>query len=122
MFETVLQTKNAAMDAIKAGVLGSDMQGLCYDMFEKAGYQTVRGGKQISKGYVHGLGHGIGLEIHEGPSMGDFYKYPLEEHNVTSVEPGLYDPKIGGVRIEDMIEVTKKGCNNLTHMDIFLEV
>ena len=122
MFETVLQTKNAAMDAIKAGVLGSDMQSLCYDMFEKAGYQTVRGGKQISKGYVHGLGHGIGLEIHEGPSMGDFYKYPLEEHNVTSVEPGLYDPKIGGVRIEDMIEVTKKGCNNLTHMDIFLAV
>ena len=122
MFETVLQTKNAAMDAIKAGVVGSDMQNLCYDMLEKAGYQTIRGGKQISKGYVHGLGHGIGLEVHEGPSMSDFYKYPLEEHNVVSVEPGLYDPKIGGVRIEDVVEVTKKGCSNLSHMDIVLEV
>ena len=122
MFETVLQTKNAAMDAIKAGVLGSDMQNLCYNMLEKAGYQTIRGGKQISKGYVHGLGHGIGLEIHEGPSMNDFYKYPLEEHNVISVEPGLYDPRIGGVRIEDVVEVTKKGCTDLTHMDILLEV
>jgi len=122
MFETVLQTKDAAIDAIKAGVLGSDMQNLCYNMLEKAGYQTMRGGKQISKGYFHGLGHGIGLEIHEGPRMNEFYKYPLEEHNVVTVEPGLYDPKIGGVRIEDTVEVTKKGCINLTKMDIFLEV
>lgn len=122
MFETVLQTKDAAIDAIKAGVLGSDMQNLCYNMLEKAGYQTMKGGKQISKGYFHGLGHGIGLEVHEGPRMNEFYKYPLEEHNVVTVEPGLYDPKIGGVRIEDAVEVTKKGCINLTKMDIFLEV
>jgi Xaa-Pro aminopeptidase len=54
--------------------------------------------------------------------MSEFYKYPLEEHNVVSVEPGLYDPKIGGVRIEDLVEVTKKGCSNLTKMDISLEV
>jgi Xaa-Pro aminopeptidase len=122
MFETVLQTKDAAIDAIKAGVLGSDMQNLCYNMLEKAGYQTMRGGKQISRGYFHGLGHGIGLEVHEGPRMNEFNKYPLEEHNIVTVEPGLYDPKIGGVRIEDVVEVTKKGCTNLTKMDIFLEV
>jgi len=122
MFETVLQTKDAAIDVIKAGVLGSDMQNLCYNMLEKAGYQTMRDGKQISKGYFHGLGHGIGLEVHEGPRMNEFYEYPLEEHNVVTVEPGLYDPKIGGVRIEDAVEVTKKGCINLTKMDIFLEV
>jgi len=122
MFETVLQTKDAAIDAIKAGVLGSNMQNLCYNMLEKAGYQTAKGGKQISKGYFHGLGHGIGLEIHEGPRMSEFYEYPLEEHNVVTVEPGLYDPKIGGMRIEDAVEVTKKGCTNLTMMDIFLEV
>jgi Xaa-Pro aminopeptidase len=122
LFETVLQTKNVAVDAIKAGVRGSDMQKLCCSTLEKAGYQTIWGGKQISRGYLHNLGHGVGLEIHEGPSMSEFYKYPLEEHNVVSVEPGLYDPKIGGVRIEDLVEVTKKGCNNLTKMDIFLEV
>ncbi|MBS7633569.1 aminopeptidase P family protein, partial [Candidatus Bathyarchaeota archaeon] len=69
MFEAVLDTKNAAMDAIKAGVLGSDMQKLCCDLLERAGYQTIRGGKQISKGYLHSLGHGIGLEVHEGPGM-----------------------------------------------------
>jgi Xaa-Pro aminopeptidase len=122
MFETVLDAKNAAMDAIHAGVLGSEMQFLCYNILEKAGYDTIRGGKQISKGYTHGLGHGVGLEIHEGPRMSEFYPFPLEEHNVVTVEPGLYDPEIGGVRIEDIVEVTKKGCNNFTKMEICLEI
>jgi Xaa-Pro aminopeptidase len=122
MFETVLQTKDAAIDAIKAGVLRSDMQNLCYNMLEKAGYQTMKGGKQISKGYFHGLGNGVGLEVHEELRMNEFHKYPLEEHNVVTVEPGLYDPKIGGVRLEDIVEVTKKGCINLTKMNISLEV
>ena len=122
MFETVLQTRNAALDAIKAGVPGRAMQNLCYDMLEKAGYQTIRGGKQINKGYLHGLGHGIGLEVHEGPGMSELNEYPLEEHNIVTVEPGLYDPKIGGMRIEDIVEVTKSGCTDLTKMDVFLEV
>ena len=122
MFETVFQVRGAVLDAVKAGVPGNKMQGLCYDIFEKAGYQTVKGGKKISKGYIHSIGHGVGLEVHEGPSMGEFSKYPLEEHNIVTVEPGLYDPDIGGVRIEDIVEVTKKGCNNLTKMDICLEV
>jgi Xaa-Pro aminopeptidase len=122
MFETVLEAKNAVMDAIHAGVLGSEMQNLCFDIMEKAGYATIREGKQIVKGYTHGLGHGVGLEIHEMPRMSEFYPFPLEEHNVITVEPGLYDPEIGGVRIEDIVEVTKKGCNNFTKMEICLEI
>lgn len=122
MFETVFQVRGAVLDAIKAGVPGDKMQELCYDIFEKAGYQTVKGGKKISEGYLHSIGHGVGLEVHEGPSMSEFSKYPLEEHNVVTVEPGLYDPDLGGVRIEDIVEVTKKGCNNMTNMDICLEV
>jgi Xaa-Pro aminopeptidase len=122
MFETVFQVKEAVIDAVKAGVLGSEMQNLCFKIFENAGYQTVRGGKQISKGYNHGLGHGVGLDVHEGPSMSEFYKHPLEEHNIVTVEPGLYDPDIGGVRIEDIVEVTKKGCTDLTKMKVCLEV
>jgi Xaa-Pro aminopeptidase len=122
MFETVYEAKNAAMDAIHAGVLGSEMQNLCFNIMEKAGYATICGGKQITKGYTHGLGHGVGLEIHEMPRMSEFYPFPLEEHNVITVEPGLYDPEIGGVRIEDIIEVTRKGCNNFTKMEICLEI
>ncbi len=54
--------------------------------------------------------------------MSEFYKFPLKAHNVVTVEPGLYDPKVGGIRIEDIVEVTKAGCNNLTNMKIQLEV
>lgn len=122
MFEVVLEVKNASVDGLHEGVLGSDVFNLCCDMIEKAGYQTIRGGKLIEKGFTHGLGHGVGLEIHEGPSLSEFYKFPLKEHNVVTVEPGLYDPKVGGVRIEDLVEVTKAGCNNLTKMKIQLEV
>ena len=74
------------------------------------------------RGLTHSLGHGVGLDIHEGPRMSEFYKFPLEEHNIVTVEPGLYDPDIGGLRIEDIVEVTKTGCNNLTKMEIRLEV
>lgn len=122
MFETVFQVRGAVLDAAKAGVPGNKMQELCCDIFEKIGYETVRGGKKISRGYLHSIGHGVGLDVHEGPSMGEFSKNQLEEHNVVTVEPGLYDPEIGGVRIEDIVEVTNKGCNNLTEMDICLEV
>ncbi len=122
MYETVLEARNACLDALHAGVLGSDMYNLVCDVFEKAGYQTTRGGKQIEKGFTHGLGHGVGLAVHESPGMGEVYKFPLKEHTVVTVEPGLYDPRIGGVRIEDIVEVTKKGCRNLTKMPIHLEV
>ncbi len=122
MFEAVLEAKNASADAIKAGVPGSSVHNLCCDILEKHGYETTRGGKQITRGLTHSLGHGVGLQVHEGPGMNELYKFPLEEGNVLTVEPGLYDPDIGGLRIEDMVEVTKTGCNNLTKMEIFLEI
>ena len=122
MFETVAGVREAAVDALKAGVRGSDMQQLCYRLFEKAGYDTIRGGKRITKGYTHSLGHGVGLQVHEGPGMSEFNKLPLQEHNVVTVEPGLYDPKVGGVRIEDILETTGSRCRNLTKMEISLEI
>ncbi len=122
MFNTVLEAKNASIDAIQAGALGSDIYDVCCDVLEKAGYETTRGGKQITSGLTHGLGHGVGLDIHEVPRMNELYKFPLKEHNIVTVEPGLYDPDVGGLRIEDIVEVTKTGCNNLTRMEIHLEV
>jgi len=122
MFDAVLEARNASLDALHAGVLGSDMFNLVCDVFEKAGYETIRGGKQIEKGFIHGLGHGVGLAVHEGPGMSELFKFPLKEHTTVTVEPGLYDPKVGGVRIEDIVEVTKKSCKNLTKMPIQLEI
>jgi len=122
MFSAVLEAKNTSIDAIESGALGSDVYDVCCDVLEKAGYETTRGGKQIVRGLTHSLGHGVGLEIHEGPRMSELYKFPLKEHNIVTVEPGLYDPDVGGIRIEDIVEVTKAGCSNLTKMKIQLEV
>jgi Xaa-Pro aminopeptidase len=122
MFETVFEAKNASLDAIQAGALGSQVYDVCCDVLEKAGYETTRGGKKITKGMPHSLGHGVGLQIHESPRLSELSTSPLKEHNVVTVEPGLYDPHIGGVRLEDIIEVTKSGYCNLTRMKTRLEI
>jgi Xaa-Pro aminopeptidase len=122
MFEVVFKAKNISMDAIEAGVQGSKVHNICCDIFEKHGYHTNRSGKQIKRGFIHSLGHGVGLQIHEHPSLSEIYTYPLKEHNIVTVEPGLYDPDIGGMRIEDIIEVKKGGINNLTKMETLLEI
>ncbi|MFQ5999690.1 MAG: M24 family metallopeptidase [Candidatus Bathyarchaeia archaeon] len=122
MFDAVLEAKNASIDAIQAGALGSDIYDVCCNVLEKAGYETIRGGKQIRRGFTHSLGHGVGLDLHEGPSVSELYKFSLKEHSTITIEPGLYDPDMGGVRIEDIVEVTKAGCSNLTKMEICLEV
>ena len=122
MFDAVLEAKNTSIDSIKSGATGSEVNSVCCDILEKAGYATIRGGKRVAKGLTHSLGHGVGLQVHEGPRLSEFYTFPLENHNVVTVEPGLYDPEIGGVRIEDIVEITKTGCNNLTKMKIELEV
>jgi Xaa-Pro aminopeptidase len=122
MFDTVSEAKDVCIEALHAGVLGKEMYDLCCDIIEKAGYDTLRDNKKTTKGFVHSLGHGVGLEIHENPTMSEYNSELLNEHSVVSVEPGLYDPKIGGVRIEDIVEITKKGCNNLTNMPVKLEI
>ena len=122
MFETVFEAKNASLDAIQAGAIGSQVYDVCCDILEKAGYETTRGGIKITKGMPHSLGHGVGLQIHESPRINELSTSPLREHNVVTVEPGLYDPHIGGVRLEDTIEVTKSGYNNLTKMETQLEI
>ena len=122
MFETVSEAKNASLDAIQAGAIGSHVYDVCCDILEMAGYETTRGGKKITKGMPHSLGHGVGLQIHESPTINELSTSPLREHNVVTVEPGLYDPTVGGVRLEDIIEITKSGYNNLTKMETWLEI
>jgi Xaa-Pro aminopeptidase len=122
MFDAVFEAKNASFDAIHAGALGSDVYAVCCDVLEKAGYETTRGGRKVTAGMTHSLGHGVGLQIHESPRMNEFSTFPLKEQNVVTVEPGVYDPQIGGVRLEDTIEVTKSGYNNLTKLETRLEI
>jgi Xaa-Pro aminopeptidase len=122
MYETVLEAKNASLDVIDSEAVGNNVYNVCCNVIEKAGYQTTRRGNKVSNGMTHGLGHGVGLEIHEAPRLSELSGSALGEHAVVTVEPGVYDPDVGGVRIEDIIEVTKSGYKNLTQMENVLEI
>ena len=113
LYQTVLDAQEEAITKVKDGADGKRIhQGICI-RFEKAGYKTglVNGRMQ---GYFHGTGHGVGLDIHEMPRISRTGSL-LREGHVVTVEPGLYYPGLGAVRIEDMVLVTKDGCRNLTN-------
>jgi Xaa-Pro aminopeptidase len=117
MYDAVLESQEAALSMIKAGINGKDVHNKVAEVLHEAGYKTnvhdQEEGKPLTKGFFHGTGHGVGLEIHEAPrvSMADDELIPGD---VISVEPGVYDPEVGGVRIEDLVVVTEDGCRNLT--------
>lgn len=112
MYNTVLKGQKLGIDLIKAGVKARDVHNSIMQYFEKLGYTTgnINGRPQ---GFIHSTGHGLGLDIHEPPRVGD-NEIVLKEGNVITVEPGLYYEELGGIRIEDVVLVTKDGCRNLT--------
>lgn len=113
LYQTVKDAQEEAVTKIRDGADGMKIhQGIC-ERFEQAGYRTgvVNGRMQ---GYFHGTGHGVGLDIHEAPRISRTGSL-LQEGHVVTVEPGLYYPGLGAVRIEDMVLVTRDGCRNLTN-------
>jgi Xaa-Pro aminopeptidase len=105
---------------VREGVQGLEVHKAIQDLFARQGYRTgVKDGRM--QGFFHGTGHGVGLEIHEAPSIG---KRPsvLRAGHVVTVEPGLYYLGLGGVRIEDMAFVTSSGSRCLTRVPKQLEV
>jgi Xaa-Pro aminopeptidase len=106
-----------AVSEIRDGADGRAIfDGTC-DIFEAAGERTQRTkvpGEPLSEGFFHGLGHGVGLEVHEAPGMGLAAKLPLVAGDVVTVEPGCYRQGYGGVRLEDLVLVTTDGAENLT--------
>jgi len=117
---------DAAMARTRGGEPCRDLQELVCDVFERQGHATVRVNQGTEQGYVHGLGHGVGLAVHEGPRLGGppSNTAKLAPGHVVSVEPGLYYPERGlGVRIEDLIAVRADGSiENLTPAPYELEV
>lgn len=117
MYEAVLEAQQAALGMIRAGVNGRDVHRKVSDILHDAGYKTAlhdrQEGRPLTEGFMHGTGHGVGLEIHEPPRISTADE-ELLAGDVVTVEPGVYDPEVGGVRIEDLVVVTEEGCMNLT--------
>lgn len=105
VYRVVLQAQLAGVAAIRPGVNGSAVDAAARTVIEQAGF---------GKHFGHGLGHGIGLDIHEGPRLGPSSETELKPGMVVTVEPGIYLPGFGGVRIEDDVLVTREGCEVLT--------
>ncbi|MEF8855275.1 MAG: Xaa-Pro peptidase family protein [Haloarculaceae archaeon] len=120
-YELTLEAKRAALDAVEPGASGEDVHGAACDVYEDAGYPTLRTDPETETGYVHSTGHGVGLDVHEYPKVANDGP-ELEAGHVITIEPGLYDPDVGGVRIEDLVVVTEDGYENLTNYESELVV
>jgi Xaa-Pro aminopeptidase len=115
----------AATAVVRAGVDCRDVFDTACEIYEAAGFPTQRTktpGEALDSGFFHGLGHGVGLEMHEGPFMGLLPDGQLVAGDVITLEPGAYDQEVGGVRLEDLVLVTADGCEVLTEFPYELEV
>jgi Xaa-Pro aminopeptidase len=121
LFKAVTAAQTAALRAVKAGAWTDAVHRAADSEFRRRGFktETVEG---VPQGFIHGTGHGVGLEIHEAPSVSAAVHKKLRAGNIITIEPGLYYPHIGGVRIEDTILVTREGFQMLAFCPKRLEV
>jgi Xaa-Pro aminopeptidase len=113
----VLEAHERSLAVTRPGVPGVEIYGAACDVFEAAGHPTQRTkkpGETLQHGFYFGLGHGVGLEVHEAPALGRTGRAPLIAGDVVAVEPGTVDPQHGGMRVEDLVLVTEDGYELLT--------
>jgi len=104
-YNIVLSSQSIAIENLKPGVYAKDIDAV------SRRYISDRG---MGSFFIHSLGHGIGRETHESPAISQNSKIKLEEGMVVTIEPGIYIPGWGGIRIEDMVLITENGCEVLT--------
>ena len=105
VYDLVLTAQRIALEAVRPGMTARELDADARDLINEAGHGDR---------FRHGLGHGVGIEVHEGPRLNSESEAILEPGMVITIEPGIYLPGRGGVRIEDLVVVTQDGCENLT--------
>jgi Xaa-Pro aminopeptidase len=120
MYAAVKKAQEAGIRTVKAGVSGKAVHDNVCKVLNASGFKTgIIGGKP--QGFIHGTGHGLGLDIHEAPRVGRVDDI-LKAGTVVTVEPGLYYDDLGGIRIEDDVYVTKTGCEVLSRIPKVFEI
>jgi Xaa-Pro aminopeptidase len=105
VYDVVLEAQRAALEAARPGLKGKELDAVARQVITEAGF---------GPNFGHGLGHGVGLAVHEGPSAGQTHEDILKAGHVITIEPGIYLPGWGGVRIEDMGVITRTGFDDFT--------
>ena len=121
LYDTVHRGQKAAFQLMRAGTPTNRVHEAVQKIFVQEGYKTGKVGGRM-QGFFHGTGHGLGLEIHEAPRVGATSTGALKAGQVVTVEPGLYYPDLGGVRLEDVALVTSNNPRNLTQFEKVLEI
>jgi Xaa-Pro aminopeptidase len=121
LYDTVWQGQKIGFNKMRSGNVTAEIHKAVQDYFVQQGYKTGRRNGRM-EGFFHGTGHGLGMEIHEAPRVGATSPGKLKAGHVVTVEPGLYYPEIGGVRLEDVGLVTGNGAKNLTRFEKVLEI
>ncbi len=120
MYKAVASAQELVFKSAGNGVRGDIIHRKVMRHFTSLGFKTGKAGGKM-QGFFHGTGHGVGLDVHEPPGISKT-KCMLKKGHIVTVEPGLYYPGVGGVRLEDMILITDDGCMNLTKFPKVLEV
>lgn len=121
VYDVVAQGQSLAFEKMSHNTPSLEVHQTIQEHFEREGYKTGRHNGHM-QGFFHGTGHGLGLEIHESPRISANSEDVLKTGHVVTVEPGLYYPEIGGVRIEDVAFINGKNARNLTKFEKVLEV
>jgi Xaa-Pro aminopeptidase len=121
LYDTVFHGQKIALQKVSAGTSTTEIHQCVLQFFTQRGYHTGKRNGRM-EGFFHGTGHGLGLEIHEAPRIGATSRGKLKAGQVVTVEPGLYYPETGGVRLEDVALVTPNGAKNLTRFEKSLEI
>lgn len=117
IYEVVLEAQQTVLERLRSGMLAKEAMEAACEVFEKKGYDTPRTNPSLTRGFTHSLGHGVGLTIGERPYLSLYSQDRIADRQVFTVEPGLYDARLGGVRLEDIVVMEGGVARNLTELE-----